>query len=155
VKRSLAEVMVAQRKFTEAAPLYRELEIRFAKDPVLLRAAARCYGGWIEIEDGRPVEIPGAGDYVHAVELWDLIMDRGFKKEDEKTPPWFEAKFHTIFCRYRAKESDPSYFTQSQKLMGNFTTMVWNFFKDDADFVERLGGETWKRRWDYLSDRLR
>ncbi len=155
VKRALAEVVVKQRKFVDAAPLYKELEIHYAKDPALLRAAALCYGGWVDVVDKKAVEVPGSGDYKHAIELWDKIATQGFKPEDEKTAPWCEAKFHTIFCRYRAKEVDPSYFSQAQTLMKNFDSIVIEFFKGEPDFLDRLGGEDWKRRWDYLRERLR
>jgi hypothetical protein len=156
VKRQLAQVLMEQRKFKEAEPIFRELEIRFPKDPTLLRTAALCYGGWVDIEDKKAVEVPGSGEYKRAIELWELLVDKGFPRETEKqNPGWYEAKFHTIFCRWRAKESDPSYLPQAQKLLQNFEANVWPFIQDEAEFLTWIGGENWKRRWDYLRERLR
>ncbi|MBM4014020.1 MAG: hypothetical protein FJ293_03525 [Planctomycetes bacterium] len=155
IRRTLAEVLVEQKKFTDAAPIYRDLEPRFGKDPSFLRAAARCYGGWVDIVDKKAVEVPGAGDYQRAVDHWDTLITKGFTADTEKTAPWFEAKFQTIYCRYRGKDADPAYMPQALKLFGNFKTMVWGFFETDADFVERLGGADWKRRWEYLFERVR
>ncbi len=155
VRRTLADVLMNQRKFSDAAPLFRELEVRFAKDPALLGQAARCYGGWVEIVDRKAVEVPGAGDYKRAVDLWKILMEKGFKKEDEKvTPAWFDAKYLSIYARYRAKELDPAYLQEAQALIGNFKNNVWDFLKDEPDFLTRIGGEEGKRRWEYLFERL-
>lgn len=156
VKRTLAEVLMKQRKFSDAAPLFRELEARFPKDPALLRAAALCYGGWVDIVDKKPVEVPGSGDYKRAVELWSLLIEKGFKPEDEKVVPgWFEAKFQSIYARYRGKDLDPAYFPAAQKIHSNYVNNVENFLKDEPDFLARIGGEEWKRRWEYLAERMR
>lgn len=156
VKRTLAEVLMAQRKFGEAAPLYRELEVRYPKDPTLMRQAALCYGGWVDVVDRKPVEVPGAGDYERAVQIWQTLVERGFTPEQDKTPPWFEAKFMSIYSRYRAKDVAPNYFQEAKTLIDNYRVMVWDFFKDEPDFVEaRLGGPDWQRRWEYLFERVR
>ncbi|MSR45924.1 MAG: hypothetical protein EXS13_02460 [Planctomycetes bacterium] len=155
-RRRLAEFLVEQRKFVEAAPLFRELEARFDKDPTFLRAAARCHGGWIDIVDGDTIEVPGAGDYPRAITFWDTLLTRGFMPADEKTPPWFEAKLQSIYCRYRGKEADPAYLPQAERLLANFKTMVWDFLATDPTFVQNhLGGDDAKRRWDYLFERVR
>jgi len=155
-KRSYAEALVQQKKFKEAEPLYGQLELLFPKDPGLLRDAARCYGGWVEIVDRKAVEVPGSGNYRRAIELWDTLTERGFKKETQyETQGWYEAKYHTIFCRYRQKESDPSYLPQAQKLMDNFMVNVWDFKKSEPGFTAWIGGEDWTKRWEYLAQRLR
>jgi tetratricopeptide (TPR) repeat protein len=155
IRKTLAEVLVEQKKFTDAAPLYRDLAPRFGKDPSYVRAAALCYGGWVEIVDKKAVEVPGAGDYARAVEQWDMLLTLWLKDEKKFTTPWFEAKFLSIYCRYRAKDADPAFMTQAVKVMESFKTAVWDFKKDEPDFVTTLGGPDWKRRWEYLFERVR
>jgi tetratricopeptide (TPR) repeat protein len=155
VKRAYADALMQQRKFTEAEPLYQELEVRFVKDPTVLRAAALCFGGWLEVVDKKVVEVPGSGNYKHAIELWDKLEDQGFKREDKMVVPgWFEAKLQAIYCRYRAKDADPTYLTQAQLIMKNFDNTVAPFL-DPGDLLERIGGEDGKRKWDYVREKLR
>ncbi len=156
IQRTLADVLIEQKKFVDAAPLFRDLEPRFGKDPSFLRAAALCYGGWVEIADKKGVEVPGAGDYQRAVDHWDTLLTKWLNKDETKyTAPWFEAKFLSIYCRYRGGAADPAYMTQAVNVMNNFKTTVWAFLKDEPDFLTKVGGDDWKRRWEYLFERVR
>jgi len=154
VKRSLAEALLRQRKLGEAAPLYRDLAPRFARDPAFLRDAALCHGGWVDWVDGAPVEVAGGGELRLAVEAWTTLREKGFKPADEGTPRWFEANWFAIWTRWRGRDLDPSWLPRARELLQELDARTWPALATQPDFVARLGGPDWKRRWDHLRERL-
>jgi hypothetical protein len=155
VKRSLAETLLRQRKLAEAAPLYRELAPRFARDPAFLRDAALCHGGWVDVVAGETVEVAGGGDLRSAVDGWTTLLEKGFKPADEGTPRWFEALFFAIWTRGRGRDLDPTWLPRARELLAQLDATTWRTLEAQPGFVARLGGPDWLRRWDHLREQLR
>ncbi len=165
VKRRQADALMNQAKFQQAAALYKEQLQLFPDSPTVIRNAALCFGGWVKLDKGRPEEVPGSGDYVEAIKLWDRFFEQGLRAEDRagKTPRFWEVKFFTIYTRYRARDVDASCAQQAKSLMKNLESTVLAFYPkeewartfgggEDQDSLK--AGEEWKIRFEYLSQRV-
>ncbi len=155
VNRYLGETLLRRNEYQEAAPLYAQLVKLYENDLGVLRRAAECFGGRVDVVDRKPIEVPGSGDYEEAIKLWDKIVERGFLGEGQKySPEWWEAKFYTIYSRYRARDISPEWRTQAKKIMQNLDSMVLAIY-DPSEHSDLLGGSDWVKRYEYLRTQLR
>ncbi|MEW6741123.1 MAG: tetratricopeptide repeat protein [Planctomycetota bacterium] len=144
VSKNLARTYNELRQFDKAKPLWDVFKPEDSKSLSVVRGAALCYGGWLEETAKGYVEVSGSGDFAKAVQLWSRLFIEYFRGSEGKySPEWWEIKFMTIYSRYRAGLTDPSYHTQARDLLQNLKA-----FKPD------LGGEPFRSRFRWLEKQL-
>jgi hypothetical protein len=153
------EELVRLKDFKAAKPILMELLKKNSKDIRLLRNTAFCLGGWLEFDGKNYVEVPGSGDYApsledaekrnkiyldSAVSIWSYLL-RGIELEGKKfSHEWWEAKFYTIYTRYRAGEIYPDYLDIADKLVGRLPL-----------FYPEMGGPEWKPKFEYVENAIK
>ncbi len=132
----LGEALNAQHEFGTASRLWRDLHARNARDPVVLRGAARCYGGWLEREeDGSLREIGGSGEYNEATSLWSELK-KGSDFSAKYHEIWWEAKFGAVYSLYRQGQKDAAQQEIARKVLNNQRTITPGYDKDTMDSLE-------------------
>lgn len=155
VYRGYAEVLNQLHKFQEARPYWMRLRAANPQNVGILRATAFCLGGWLE-SDGRSfIEIPGSGDYApeldasrdpkivsynNAYTIWGFLL-KGIsdREEGEKSDDWYEAKFYTAYCLYRAGMKEPNYFVYATRIINNLRVIHPD-----------MGGKEWRAKFNYI-----
>jgi len=161
VNRNIAELLSTLHRFPEAKKYWIALVNKNKKNPSILRGTAFCMGGWVEWDGKTCIEISGTGDYTPALDanrdprnkkvslksaydIWNYLLrgisDRGEKQSDA----WWEAKFYTAYCTYRAGEKNPEYNRYSSDIIKNLKL----FYSD-------MGGPNWSPKFGYLERMLR
>ena len=134
----LATALDAQLDFGRSRPLWKELRAANPNSTRIRRGAARCFGGWLEIdEDGNVTEIGGSGDYQDALDIWAKLL-KGSNVKAKYTRLWWESKLGSIYGRYRLRELKPESGRQARQLMENQKLSQPNF---DADTIGQLDEE--------------
>lgn len=140
VKRAMAEVLLEQKKFSDALPLWRDVFAANARNRDVVRNLALCLGGWLgESQNARGIfeyaQIPGAGQYKEAMALWQKIKE-GIEASDGKgTAEWWECRINFLYCQYMLGQTDPQQKESAKKLVTQ-----WHALDPD------LGGDPHKRR---------
>ena len=148
IKRSLAEVQLDLGKFQEALPLWRDVYAGSPRNRDITRNLALCLGGWLQDErNDRGLwdyqEIPGAGNYNEALDLWAKLKD-GIEAADEKySDDWWNVMTNYIYCLYMDGKSNPQ-----AKVLGQKYVNQWKALHPE------LGGEPHKRRLNKLERAL-
>ncbi len=156
VFRAYGEVLLELKDFQTAKPIWLKLLSADTKNTTVLYNTARCLGGWLEYDGTNYIEIPGSGDYVpppdadpkklsftNALGIWKYML-RALKVNKAYEPEWWEAKLFTIWCYYKAGETDPDTWETALKLIKNV-----ELYHPD------LGGLETKRAFKYIRDRIK
>ncbi|MFG0315626.1 MAG: hypothetical protein ACF8XB_00030, partial [Planctomycetota bacterium JB042] len=148
VKRDYAEVLLAQKEFQAAVPLWTEVYAANRKNREVVRSFALCLGGWLEEEENRGLytytEVPGAGQYKEAMEKW-FELKKGLEDAGEKgTDGWWETVANYLFCNHMAAKQNPQMKDAGLKLIENYKAL----YPD-------LGGGSWKRKIEKLERAFR
>lgn len=143
VKQDYAEVLLAQRNFQDAIPLWTEVYAANRKNRTVVRSYALCLGGWLEEEENRGLytytEIPGAGQYREAMDMW-VELKKGLEDAGEKsTPGWWETVANYLYCNHMAAKQNPQLKAAGLKLIANYKALHPD-----------LGGGLYKRTIDKL-----
>lgn len=155
VNRSYGEVLLELKDFQTAKGIWLRLLSADTKNTTVLYNTARCLGGWLEFDGTNYVEIPGSGDYVppadadpkklnfsNALGIWKYML-RALKVNKAYEPEWWEAKLFTVWCYYKAGETDPDTWETALKLIKNV-----ELYHPD------LGGLETKRAFKYIRDSI-
>ena len=153
IYRGYAEVLNKLHDFQTAKPIWQRLVNANTKNVGILREAAFCYGGWLEVKGNEFIEIPGTGDYAppldkkrdkkklvlnNAYSIWNYLLT-GITQRARGTPEWYEAKFYTAYTLYKAGERDPTYYQWSLKIISNLRVLHPD-----------MGGPEYKRMFRYV-----
>ena len=124
-----------QKEFNRARPYWQDLAKRRPRDPVVMRGAALCYGGWLEpAPDGTIVEVPGSGDYADALKLWsDLHQGLSANKYRRE---WWESKLNAIYTLYREGTANPTSLEQARKVLDGVKALTPNYDQDTMSNLE-------------------
>jgi len=156
VYRAYGEILLELKDFQTAKPIWLRLLSADTKNTTILYNTAKCLGGWLEFDGTNYVEIPGSGDYVppadadpkklsftNALGIWKYML-RALKVNKAYEPEWWEAKLFTIWCYYKAGETDPDTWETALKLIKNV-----ELYHPD------LGGLESKRSFKYIRDQIK
>ena len=159
VYKDYATLLNTLREFPEAKPLWQRLLKANPKNVTILRNTAFCYGGWVDCDGRKCTEVNGTGDYAppldenrdpkkislnSAYDIWNYLL-RGIRDRGEKySDDWWEAKFYTVFCLYRAGAKDPGYVEQAKKILEN-----------QKIFTPEMGGRKWRPQFNYLEREMK
>ena len=156
VYRAYGEVLLELKDFQTAKQIWLRLLNADTKNTSVLYNTARCLGGWLEFDGTNYVEIPGSGDYIppadadpkklnftNALGIWKYML-RALKVNKAYEPEWWEAKLFTIWCYYKAGETDPDTWETALKLIKNV-----ELYHPD------LGGLETKRAFKYIRDNIK
>ena len=136
IKIGLATVLNQQRSFGEARQIWKDIYERNARSPRVLRGAARCYGGWLEMDDtGNVVEVSGSGDYDDAFTIWSELK-RGFDRSAKYERVWWESKLLAIYVKYRLGSSDPQGHRDARTLLNNQRTSTPEYDRETQSVLE-------------------
>jgi len=134
-KIGLATALDVQMDFGRSRTIWKELHSRNPRSTKIRRGAARCYGGWLEIDDdGNIKEIRGSGDYEDALKIWTELV-RGLNVQAKYTGPWWEAKLSAILAFYQMRELKPDAAASCRKVLDSIKLSQPNY---DADTVRNL-----------------
>lgn len=159
VNKGYGEVLLSLKDFQAAKNVWLKLLSNNRKSINVLRATARCLGGWVEYDRGVYIEIPGSGSYAPdpkeerdankvyldtAMGIWNYIL-RGIDDAGNKySPEWWEAKFSTAYVLYRAGEQYPSYLEIANRVIDNMKL-----------FRPELGGPEMRKKFNYLEKAIK
>jgi hypothetical protein len=152
VRLAQAEILLENRNFIEAKPILLGLLEENPQDKKVLHLTAICLGGWLEERGGMFVEEPGTGDYCPdptlkmddishetALGIWNSLL-AGIESNGRKySQEWWEAKFQTIYTRYRAGEVFPDQLHMAKAISNKMQL-----------FQPFMGGPDWKPRFKYM-----
>jgi tetratricopeptide (TPR) repeat protein len=116
---------------------------KFSKYPATWRQAAQVYGGFLQRVPGGFRFVPTTGEYDKALVIWKDIESHLTKAGKEGTPEWWEARFYTYLTVYESRRASGSSLTPVREGLNQLKLIRPN-----------LGGEQWKRRFDWLEQKL-
>jgi len=155
IRIGLARALADQRDFGKARGLWLDLLDRYPRRPRVMRGAALSFGGWLERQDGRIVEVDGSGDYDDAFELWAELF-KSAKQTDPHGKTWWEAKLMTIYTLYKQAPNDSQQMDNAKTLLDNVRLLMPNYDGDTRDGLEpeRRYDEPFAPYFRYLEDRI-
>lgn len=159
VYRGYGEVLLTLQDFVAAKPIWLRLLNANKKSISILRSTAKCLGGWLEYKDGNFIEIPGAGVYMPdpsekrdgnkiyldtALGIWRYLLKGIDDSGDKYSPDWWEAKFNTVYVRYRAGAQFPEQYELTKRIIDN-----------QKIFREDMGGPDWRKKFTYIEKTIK
>jgi tetratricopeptide (TPR) repeat protein len=162
------EVLNTLQDFDQAKPIWLKLLGRNNPSVKILRSAAFCLGGWLEYDGQNFIEIPGSGDYVispeeqkkrdakkvyldHALGIWRHLLRRIDDAGNKYTPEWWEAKFYTVYSRYRAGHTRYRAGEHYPLDFKNAKAVI----KSQRRFKPDMGGPDWQKKFDYIEKAIK
>lgn len=133
----LAVALNEQREFGLARPYWQDLVARNPRHPIIMRGAARGFGGWLEMgPDGRVVEVSGSGDFGDALALWLELFGGSSARRYHRD--WWESKLGAIYTLYRGGKANPMLLIDARKVLDNVVINVPGY---DSDTMPELAEE--------------
>jgi|GEM_PF-2232971 len=132
----LATALDAQLDFGRSRTIWKELHSRNPRSTKIRRGAARCFGGWLAVDENGAVteEIRGSGDYEDALAIWTELV-KGLNVQAKYTGPWWEAKLGAILAFYQMRELNPDSAASCRKVLDSLKLSQPNY---DADTLAGL-----------------
>ncbi len=125
--------------FAQSRPVWLDLLNRNPNTVSIRRGAARSLGGWLQVqEDGSVVEIPGAGDYDMAHDIWADLFKSAKAGTNKFTSLYWEAKLGSIDTWYRQRAADPEKARKARTVLDQLRLFNPNY---DKDTIENLAPE--------------
>ena len=148
-----AQALTAQRDFAHAQPIWKDLVTRTPNNPVIMRGAARSFGGWLERgPGGELVEVEGSGDYEDAIRIWGEIAAR-LPASSRYAPEWWESRLGLVYAEYRQGLIHASDMEAARQRLGGITA-VFPDYDGDAPSSGDPSGPPYKPLFQYLEKKI-
>lgn len=142
----------ALRLYTETAHLLNDHLMkpdatnRYAKQPDLLRIAARTWGGYVYQKSGNIAAFAGTGDYAKAFDVWKDKIKPGTEGGSEE---WWEATFYTYYLVMKQQDVNkgPSFEAERAELKKKYGSLK-------AANQQEPGGAAWKAQFKWLEAKM-
>lgn len=143
--------LLLQDKTGEVLPILERLYAEKENNRDVLDLYSRALGGWAEMREGRPVEIPGPGDAA-SFELASSITQRLIRLTEQNAAggnkwvdcAWWRYKFQAIYITYRWGQVDSTHADRHRGLIDQLSNL------SQGDLGESACGESLKSMFQWL-----